>query len=120
MAKVSGGGIAYRYGGEEFTVIYPRKSIEQVQEHMEKLREIIQDYSMQVRSVDRKPDTKKEKRNNKAKRGSGAKENKQLSVTISIGLAERTEDARSPEEVIKAADKALYRAKKKGRNCVSV
>ena len=43
----------------------------------------------------------------------------QVSVTISIGVAERQGDQRSPEEVIKAADQALYGAKA-GRNCVRV
>ena len=37
-------------------------------------------------------------------------------VTISIGLAERDAAARSPDEVLKAADRALYRAKAGGRN----
>ena len=40
-------------------------------------------------------------------------------VTISIGVAEPGESYRSAEEVMKQADKALYRAKKKGRNCLS-
>jgi len=44
---------------------------------------------------------------------------RKLSVTVSIGLAERTEKAPDPESVIKAADKALYRAKKAGRNRVA-
>jgi len=45
--------------------------------------------------------------------------NKSLSVTISIGYATREEDLKFPEAVIKAADQALYRAKGKGRNCLS-
>jgi len=40
-------------------------------------------------------------------------------VTISIGYAENNSKTPTPEAVLKAADKALYRAKKKGRNCVS-
>ncbi len=39
-------------------------------------------------------------------------------MTISIGVAERQGELRSPEEVIKAADQALYGAKKAGRNCM--
>ena len=38
---------------------------------------------------------------------------------VSIGVAERSEKAPDPEAVLKAADKALYRAKKAGRNRVA-
>jgi diguanylate cyclase (GGDEF)-like protein len=40
-------------------------------------------------------------------------------VTISIGVAESDEQLTTPEDVIQAADKALYRAKNRGRNQVS-
>ncbi|MNW20221.1 diguanylate cyclase [compost metagenome] len=38
-------------------------------------------------------------------------------MTVSIGVAERLEQ-RTPEEVLKSADQALYNAKGAGRNCV--
>jgi diguanylate cyclase (GGDEF)-like protein len=41
-----------------------------------------------------------------------------LSVTVSIGVAQPDRKARAPEQVIQAADKALYRAKQSGRNRV--
>jgi diguanylate cyclase (GGDEF)-like protein len=41
-----------------------------------------------------------------------------LSVTVSIGVAEPSTRYRQPEQVIQAADQALYRAKNKGRNRV--
>ena len=41
-------------------------------------------------------------------------------VTISIGLAERDAVARTPGEVLKIADQALYRAKASGRNGIVV
>jgi diguanylate cyclase (GGDEF)-like protein len=41
-----------------------------------------------------------------------------VSVTVSIGVAERTDRNEYPEAVIKAADRALYRAKRAGRNRV--
>ena len=41
-----------------------------------------------------------------------------LSVTVSIGVSEPDTKARAPEQVIQAADKALYRAKQSGRNRV--
>ena len=42
-----------------------------------------------------------------------------VSVTISIGIAEPNDKNRKPDEVLKAADQALYKAKKKGRNCLA-
>ena len=41
-------------------------------------------------------------------------------VTISMGVANFPEDAESPEELIKQADQALYRAKRAGRNNVQL
>ena len=43
-----------------------------------------------------------------------------LSVTVSIGVAEPSTRNRQPEQVIQAADQALYRAKNKGRNRVEL
>jgi diguanylate cyclase (GGDEF)-like protein len=43
-----------------------------------------------------------------------------LSVTVSIGVAEPSTRYRQPEQVIQAADQALYRAKNKGRNRVEL
>jgi diguanylate cyclase (GGDEF)-like protein len=41
-------------------------------------------------------------------------------VTVSIGVAEPGTRNRQPEQVIQAADQALYRAKQKGRNRVEL
>ena len=43
-----------------------------------------------------------------------------LTITISIGLAERSQDLATAEEVLKQADNALYKAKKNGRNQVAI
>src|SRR3954463_4238700 len=47
------------------------------------------------------------------------REVKSVSVTMSIGVAERSAKLATPDDVLKAADEALYRAKSKGRNQVS-
>ena len=41
------------------------------------------------------------------------------SVTISIGVAERTDSEQTPDDVLKLADKALYKSKQHGRNRLS-
>ena len=49
-----------------------------------------------------------------------AKRSRKLSVTVSIGVSDSTDPELSPEQILKRADQALYRAKNKGRNQVSV
>lgn len=105
LVKVTGGGRAFRYGGEEFTIVFPGKTISEVIPHLEKLREQISK-SGYIRKSEK--DLKANKR-----------PTKQIYVTISIGVSEKDAKNKSSNEVMKAADKALYRAKKKGRNCVS-
>jgi diguanylate cyclase (GGDEF)-like protein len=119
IARVSGGGKPYRYGGEEFTIVYSRKSKQQVEAHLESLREVIQIYKMLIRQNNRKID-KTANKQARVYRGKNDPKHKSLSVTISIGFAERTTDCKTPEEVIKGADQALYRAKRQGRNRISV
>ncbi|MFN2128843.1 MAG: GGDEF domain-containing protein, partial [Anaerolineales bacterium] len=43
---------------------------------------------------------------------------KKVTIKVSIGMAERCDRYPTPQEVMKAADKALYRAKNSGRNCI--
>ena len=118
IAKITGGGKSYRYGGEEFTIVFPRKKKDQVEAHLEKLRDDIDGYKMIIRQTDRETDITASKKA-RVPRGKNNPKYKSLSVTISIGFAERTMDNKIPEEVIKAADQALYRAKDQGRNCIS-
>lgn len=113
LRKVGGGGRAYRYGGEEFTLIFPGRDLQDCLPHLEAVRQAVEAYVMQLRDKASRPnDTQQGKR----RRGSGSRD--QVSVTISIGVAERLPTQRSPEDVIKAADQALYSAKSAGRNCV--
>ena len=114
LEQVGGGGIAYRYGGEEFSVLFPDADMNEAQAALEAIRSSIERYEMAVRGADR-PKAAEEG----AKRRGAAPVEKGLSVTVSIGLAEPSEKHRTPREVIKAADEALYRAKKAGRNRVS-
>jgi diguanylate cyclase (GGDEF)-like protein len=114
IGAVKGGGKPYRYGGEEFTVIFPRKDLKEVTSHLEELRQTIGSYQLWLRGNDRPKDAEA----GKAKRGA-AGSGKSVSVTISIGVAASGDNMRTPAEVIKAADKALYRAKQRGRNQIA-
>jgi diguanylate cyclase (GGDEF)-like protein len=113
--RVGGGGTAYRYGGEEFSLVFAGKNIEACQPHLENVRESIENYSILLRDQHSRPDSSKE---GKKQRGHNRKA-KSVSVTVSIGVAERDEEQSKAEEVLKMADKALYKAKKNGRNCLA-
>ena len=114
IAQVTGGGRAYRYGGEEFTVFFKGKEIEPCIPHLEAVREEIARYLITLREKNSRPKNRKE---GKLQRGKNKKP-KGISVTISIGVAKRTADLITPEMVLKESDKALYKAKKAGRNCL--
>lgn len=114
LAQTGGGGSAYRYGGEEFAVLFPGRGMRDALPYLEALRKNIADYQMAMRSSDRAGENKAAKKNGGANRAG-----KTVSVTISIGVAERNERLLTPEDVLQAADKALYRAKRGGRNRVS-
>ncbi len=120
LAQVEGGGIAYRYGGEEFSVLFPDRPIEQALPALEKLRASIESYRMNVRSDDRPKDLQEgsQRRGANDAGSTSATTEKVLSVTVSIGASER-EPGQNPSETLRVADKALYRAKEGGRNRVS-
>lgn len=111
LAKVSAGGKVFRYGGEEFTIVFARKSIEGVLSALEEVRCAVQDYAIVIRQPER---TNKQHR----RKGHKASTTKTVRVTISIGVAAK-ENKQTFEQVLKSADQALYRAKKNGRNNVS-
>jgi diguanylate cyclase (GGDEF)-like protein len=119
IKKVTGGGKAFRYGGEEFTVVFPGKDIEEAEFHLEKVRAAIEGYEMVIRQQERSEDTDKASKGNR-KKGSFRRADQKVSVTISIGVASRQLRHESPEDVLKFADEALYKAKGGGRNRVSL
>ncbi|WP_307401534.1 GGDEF domain-containing protein [Paenibacillus anaericanus] len=112
IKDVTGGGKSFRYGGEEFTILFPGKSINDVLPHLEELRDKISKRAFTLRGKGRS-------RKNSKSRSKSSKSSKQLYITVSIGVSQKSEKYKNPDAVMKAADTALYRAKKKGRNCVS-
>jgi GGDEF domain-containing protein len=113
MRKVAASGKVYRYGGEEFTILFPRKGLADVFPLLEDLRSSIASYRFQMRGLDR-PGRDRE---GKKLRSTGS-DDTHINVTVSIGVAESDSERKSPREVLVAADEALYRAKQKGRNRV--
>lgn len=113
IAHPGGGGKAFRYGGEEFTVLFNGKDAQEALPHLERLRKTIETSGFALRSG-------KRSKNDKNKRGKNKGSDRKVSVTISIGAANRHPTGTTdPQSVIKAADKALYKAKKGGRNQVA-
>ncbi len=113
IRRVSGGGTAYRYGGEEFCVVFPRRTVEEAVEPLERVREEIATYTMSIRNRNLRPVRAKD---GSRKRGATRLGSNQVSVTISAGLAARSAEHPDADAVIAAADKKLYQAKKAGRN----
>ena len=90
-------GQIYRYGGEEFCAIFPKMEQAEAYESAEKVRSMLKEQKIPIR----------------LKNGTVRK----VQITISIGLAKAKPNS-NPHDTIKAADKALYKAKKEGRNKV--
>jgi diguanylate cyclase (GGDEF)-like protein len=206
LANVTGGGRAYRVGGEEFSILFRGKSVKDALPHLEQLRAAIGASRFRVRaaeerrSASRSPDSRgrnsraeedsqdhdsrrqdfrghdlrgnlrdqalrdrdlrdkdfrsndlrgedlrgqdlpsqvarqndrrRSNRRSETRRTSGSRSrtrpagatpesaNRDLSVTVSIGVAEPGPGTRAIEQVIESADQALYRAKHSGRNRV--
>src|SRR3954462_12462955 len=53
LAQAGAGGTAYRYGGEEFTVVFPGLGVKEAQAEMEAMRLAIESYRMAMRGEDR-------------------------------------------------------------------
>ena len=126
ISKVSGGGQAFRCGGEEFAIIFRETSDKDAFEHLESLRRIIEASTFKVRGFERRTALRpgEADRRKLAKKktvaAAGNRPPDRLSVTVSIGVAQPGTRNRRPEQVIQAADQALYRAKQKGRNRVEL
>jgi diguanylate cyclase (GGDEF)-like protein len=124
LSKVTGGGQAFRCGGEEFAIIFRDLSAKDALEHLEALRRSIEQSAFKVRGAERRtasrPGTGDRRKPTRKKAGApvASPANGELSVTVSIGVAEPSTRNRQPERVIEAADQALYRAKENGRNRV--
>lgn len=85
--------IVSRYGGEEFLIVFPDTPVENITTRAEAMRRA---FAANI----------------------SACANLQISSTLSAGIAIYPNDGDTPEAVITAADRALYTAKRSGRNRV--
>lgn len=113
LARVGDGGRAFRYGGEEFAVVFLDRPAAACVDAVEALRRSIEDSRMQLRDRSTRSRDDSAGQQQRGRGGSG----QVVQVTVSIGLADSRIDAR-PAGVVKAADQALYAAKEEGRNRV--
>ena len=84
-----------RYGGEEFLVLLPGQDAAAARVIAERLRQQMEQAEIQWQGV-------------------------RVPLTISIGMAARRDGDREPSPLLERADKALYAAKREGRNRVCV
>ncbi len=103
----------YRYGGEEFCVVFEKTPVETARAQMEKTRASLEKRKFHLRGQRKGgynglnlPFQKDEPRG------------KKVHVTVSVGVSQSTAARKTSEEVLKRADHALYEAKEKGRNRV--
>jgi diguanylate cyclase (GGDEF)-like protein len=128
LAHVTGGGVAFRVGGEEFSILFPGEPMRETMPHLEALRSEIEASPFRLRSQsERRQATHQTSERRKSPRRRAARparaparsgSSHQISVTVSIGAAEARAKYREVEQVVQAADKALYVAKQSGRNRV--
>ncbi|SDJ38539.1 Diguanylate cyclase, GGDEF domain [Ferrimonas sediminum] len=110
LTRVKAGGTVYRYGGEEFTIVFRSRERKRCLAALDAIREEIAAYPFYVRSTQSAGVARRSR--------SQAPKVAPQTITVSMGLAQpRAEDA-NVEQVVKRADEALYQAKQAGRNCI--
>jgi diguanylate cyclase (GGDEF)-like protein len=96
MVNARDADVVSRYGGEEFTIIFPDTPGTSAREAANRMRELVERRTFRLPQVDRN-----------------------LQVTVSIGVAVYPRDGATSADLIARADAALYVAKKNGKNQVA-
>ncbi|NWF73404.1 MAG: GGDEF domain-containing protein [Nitrospirae bacterium] len=104
-------GQIFRATGEEFTLLFPGKSATETLHALETIRKTAEAISLFLRGSDRVRET------HRGKTKVGARD-RELPITLSIGVAEKLNDSATLSLVIKSAYQAVYEAKGTGGNVV--
>ena len=83
--------LAFRYGGEELTIVLHSLDASNAAQVAERIREDISNYIFEARTLN-------------------------LHLSVSIGISTWPDNAHTPRDLILTADQALYKAKKAGKN----
>ena len=110
LGRVPAGGRPFRYGGEEFVLLFPGVDRETALGATEAVRVAISRRRFHLRGPDR-PKTR-------PRRPRPSSSTAAVTISVSAGVAAPGPDRRHPRQVFLAADAALYRAKDAGRNRV--
>ncbi|MDE1887079.1 MAG: GGDEF domain-containing protein [Gammaproteobacteria bacterium] len=109
LQNAGGGGKAFRYGGEEFTLVFPGRTLDEAGAALEALRADLATSGFSPR---------RQERRNATAQAAPADIAAVLRITVSIGAADCDNSRRDPWKVLMTADRALYKAKQTGRNQV--
>ncbi len=110
LAEVGGSGRAFRWGGEEFVVLFANRGLEVSLPFLEGVHRAIAATPFRLRGADRP-------RRRPRQPPSRGQAMPAVPVTVSIGVASSGHEApRAAGDAVRAADAALYRAKTAGRN----
>lgn len=90
--------VVARYGGEEFSVIGPETDKDEARALAERIRKMTADNTFSVNGP----------------------EEKRFNLTVSIGIASCPRHTQDPDRLIVLADRALYMAKDRGRDMISI
>lgn len=95
LANIRAEDVACRYGGEEFLMLLPNMPLETAVERAELWRSAVEQLTISLGNLP-------------------------ITFTVSLGVAAYPEHGKTPDDLTRCADQALYRAKNDGRNQVSV
>ncbi len=113
LQTYSGRAKVFRYGGEEFVILFAGMSCNEVIPQLEKMRKAVERRPFILRAEGR-PKDKPDQQKPGSSKGRGV-----INVTMSIGVAQKNDLLKTSQDVIRKADEALYKSKNGGRNCVT-